>query len=117
MGLQKQIKQDNGIILNYHRIVTLSKITNISNVIEVSSYINETEREKEKRYQELQKRNVNKEELTKEEREELEKGINVLVETEYISTSYDADMTIENAYEYLKTLDKYKKSKDILEEK
>ena len=60
MGLQKQIKQDNGIILNYHRIVTLSKITNISNVIEVSSYINETEREKEKRYQELQKRNVNK---------------------------------------------------------
>ncbi len=117
MGLQKEIKQDNEIILNYHRIVTLSKITNISNVLEVNSYINETEREKEKRYQELQKRNANGEGLTKEEKEELEKGINVLIEAEYISTNYDVNMTIENAYEYLKTLDKYKKSRDILEDR
>lgn len=113
MALQKRIKKDNGIILNYHRIVALNKITNVLNAIEVNSYINETQRAKEQRYQELQRKNANGEELTDEEREELQKGIDVLVEADYISTDYDADMTIEQAYEYLKTLDKYKNSKDV----
>lgn len=113
MAIQKEIEKENGIILNYHRIVALNKITNISNTIEINSYINETQREKERKYQDLQKKNINKEELTKEEKQELEKGINVLVETEYINTNYDADMTIEQAYSYLKTLDKYKKSKNV----
>ncbi len=113
MALEKRIKQDNGIILNYHRIVALNKITNVLNAIEANSYINETQRAKEQRYQELQRKNANGEELTDEEREELQKGIDVLVEADYISTDYDADMTIEQAYEYLKTLDKYKNSKDV----
>lgn len=113
MALQKEIEQDNGVVLNYHRIVALNKVTNMSNIIEVNSYISASQREKEQIYQELQKRNVNKEELTKEEKQALEKGINVLVEAEYISIPYDADMTIEQAYDYLKTLDKYKNSENI----
>lgn len=113
MALQKEIEQDNGIILNYHRIVALNKITNILNAIEVNSYINEEQRAKEQRYQELQRKNASDEELTEEEREELQKGINVLVEADYISTEYDADMTIDQAYKYLKTLDKYKDAKNI----
>lgn len=113
MALEKRIKQDNGIILNYHRIVALNKITNVLNAIEVNSYINETQRAKEQRYQELQRKNANGEELTDGEREELQKGIDVLVEAAYISIDYDADMTIEQAYEYLKTLDKYKNSKNV----
>lgn len=113
MALQKEIEQENGIILNYHRIVSLSKITNIANTIEVNSYISTSQREKEMRYQELQKKNSNEEELTEEERKELNKGINVLVQAEYINTTYDETMTIEQAYDYLKTLDKYKESKDV----
>lgn len=116
MALQKNIELENGVILNYHRIATLSKITNIANIIEVNSYTSEKQRLKEKRYQKLQKRNVNKEELTKEEKEELEKGINVLVEAEYINLNYNKDMTIEQAYDYLKTLEKYKDSENVIEE-
>lgn len=113
MALQKEIELDNGIILNYHRITSLSKLTNISNNIEVSSYINENQREKEKVYQELQKKNANEEELTQEERELLEKGINVLVQADFISIPYDENMTIESAYEYLKTTEKYKDAIDV----
>lgn len=113
MALQKEIELENGIILNYHRIASLNKITNISNNIEVNSYVSESQREKEKAYQELQIKNASEEELTEEEKEELEKGINVLVEADYITIPYDENMTIENAYEYLKTTEKYKEAEDI----
>lgn len=99
--------------MNYHRIVSLNKITNISNNIEVNSYTSKKQREKEKRYQELQKKNANGEELTEEEKEELDKGINILVEADYIEIEYDVNMTIESAYEYLKTTEKYKEAEDI----
>lgn len=113
MALQKEIELDNGIVLNYHRINSLNKITNISNNIEVNSYISKSQREKEKIYQELQKKSANGEELTDEEQAELEKGINVLVEADFVSISYDEEMTIETAYEYLKTTEKYKNTEDI----
>lgn len=112
MALKKEIQLENGIILNYHRIANLSKITNISNTIEVNLYINAEQREKERRYQELQKRSTTNE-LTEIEQEELKKGINVLVESEYISIPYDETMIIEQAYEYLKTLDRYKDSENV----
>lgn len=108
MALQKEIELENGIILNYHRITSLNKITNISNNIEVNSYISESQREKEKRYQQLQKKLASGEELTQEEQEELNKGINVLVEADYINIPYNEEMTIQDAYEYLKTTEKYK---------
>ena len=108
MALQKEIELENGIILNYHRITSLNKITNISNNIEVNSYISESQREKEKRYQQLQKKSASGEELTQEEQEELNKGINVLVEADYINIPYNEEMTIQDAYEYLKTTEKYK---------
>ena len=113
MALKKEIELENGIVLNYHRITSLNKITNISNNIEVNSYISESQREKEKRYQELQKKNASGEELTPEEQEELNNGINVLVEADYISIPYDENMTIESAYEYLKTTEKYKNAENV----
>ena len=33
MGLKKQIELDNGIVTNYHRIVSINKITNNSIII------------------------------------------------------------------------------------
>lgn len=113
MALQKEIELDNGIILNYHRITSLNKLTNISNNIEVNSYISESQRQKEKEYQEVQRKSINEEELTSEEQELLEKGINVLVQADFISIPYDGEMTIESAYEYLKTTEKYKDSEDM----
>ena len=113
MALQKQIELENGVVINYHRVTSLNKITNISNTIEVSSYTNENQRLKEKAYQDLQKRQANGEELTEEEQLQLNQGIDVFINTEYINIPYDENMTIENAYEYLKNLDKYKDSIDV----
>ena len=127
MGLKKEIELNNGVVLNYHRIVSLNKITNITNTIEVNSYISASQREKEKAYQELQLKSATIsaalaaqevhidedgnlvsssepiESLTEAEQEELNKGINVMVITDFINIPYDETMTIEKAYDYLKT--------------
>lgn len=112
MAILKKVKLDNGIELNYHRITSLKMITNLSNNIEISSYINEEQRLKEKEYQKLQLKNI-EEKLTGKEKEKLNEGINVFIRTEYINIDYDNDMTIIKAYDYLKTTDKFKNSKDI----
>nr|DAI63192.1 MAG TPA: hypothetical protein [Caudoviricetes sp.] len=113
MALQKEIELENGVILNYHRITNLSKITNISNLIEVSSYISEAQRKKEKAYQDLQKKSANHEPLSTEEQMKLEKGMNVLVNSDYITLNYDEEMTIEDAYNYLKRTEKFKNAELI----
>ena len=113
MALQKQIELESGVILNYHRITSLNKITNIVNTIEVSSYTNEVQRNKEQQYQLVQKKSANNEELTEEEQKLLDNGINVFIDTDYINISYNESMTIEKAYDYLKTLEKYKNSTNV----
>ena len=129
MALIKEIELENGVVLKYHRITSLNKITNQSNTIEVNSYISEKQREKEQEYQEKQQQfgqlreELENNKLTEEEQEilqnqynelekELEKGINVLVEADFISLPYDEEMTIEDAYDYLKMTDKYKNGKN-----
>lgn len=94
MALKKEIELENGIILNYHRIVSINKITNNQNIIEVASYINETQREKEK--------------------EAIEKGepFDVFIYSQYFNQEYDAEENIQDAYDYLKTLDEFKDAED-----
>ena len=94
MGLRKEITLDNGVILNYHRIVSLNNITNVSTIIEVGSYTSEEKREEEK----VAIQNA--------------QSIDVFIDTEYINKDYTENMTIEQAYDYLKTLDKFKSSED-----
>ena len=113
MALQKEIELDNGVIINYHRITSLNNITNVNTLLEVSSYINENQRNKEKRYQEVQKKHADGEDLTEEEMQLLEKGIDVFIESDFITIPYDEAMTIESAYDYLKTTDKYSGSIDV----
>lgn len=98
MALQKEVELDNGVILNYHRIVSLNKITNQANIIEIASYANEKKREEEKTYYESNDNNA---------------SMNVYIETTYINKSYDEDEKIEDAYSYLKTLEKYKNAENI----
>lgn len=97
MGLKKEIELDNGIKLNYHRIVSINKITNNSIVIEVGSYIS-----KEKRQEEIDYYNSTDE----------FKKMNVFIDTTYINKEYSEDETIKDLYEYLKTTEKFKDAED-----
>lgn len=98
MALQKKIELENGIILNYHRIVSLNKITNNTNIIEVASYTS-----KEKRQEEIDYCSSSEENKT----------MNVYIDTTYINKEYSETETIEDTYSYLKTLDKFKDAEDI----
>lgn len=92
MALKKEIKMNNGIILTYHRIVSLNKITNNSSIIEVASYLKEEERQKEIIYFES---------------EDPDKKCDVIIVTEYIAKEYNEDETIKDAYDYLKTIEMF----------
>lgn len=100
MAIKKEIELENGIIVNYHRIVSINKITNDCNIIEVASYTSEKQRDKEKEYYRSTDEN---------------KQMNVFIDTKYIQKDYSECETIEECYEYLKTLDKFKDAKDVLE--
>lgn len=95
MALKKEIVLNNGVITKYHRIVSINNVTNVCNLIEVASYTSEEKREEEKNAIK------NSEEM------------NVFIDTAYINKEYEEDFTIEQAYDYLKTLDKFKDSEDM----
>lgn len=92
MALNKKIELENGIITNYHRIVSINKITNIQLTIEVASYINE-----EKRQQEIDYYNSTEE----------NKKMDVFINTIFINKEYNEDDTIKDLYEYLKTTERF----------
>jgi hypothetical protein len=95
MALKKDIELDNGIVVTYHRIVSIVKVTNSSCAIEVASYINEAQREKEK--------------------EALKDGssMNIFIDTTYISKEYDEEEVISDIYNYLKETEKFKDAEDL----
>lgn len=98
MALLKNIELDNGIILNYHRIVTITKITNHSIVLEIAGYTSKLKRE-----QEIQ---------------QWENGetITAYIDTTFMSVDYDEKTTIKDWYDYLKTTEKYSGAEDDEEE-
>lgn len=94
MGLKKEITLGNGVSVNYHRIVSINNITNVSTIIEVASYTSKEKREEEK------------------DAIENATEMNVFIDTEYINKEYTENLTIKEAYKYLKTLDKFKDAID-----
>ena len=98
MALLKSIELDSGIILNYHRIVTITKITNHSIVLEIAGYTS-----KEKREQEV-RQFKNGEDIT------------VYIDTTFMSVEYDENTTIKDWYSYLKTTEKYNGAEDDKDE-
>ena len=98
MALEKQIELDNGVIVNYHRVVSINKITNNQNVIEIASYTSKAKRQEEKDYY------IN---------EDDNKSMNVFINTNYISKEYNEKETISDVSNYLKTLDNFKNAIDI----
>lgn len=100
MALKKDVELDNGIVTNYHRIVSLDFITNEQTIIEIASYINESKREEEM--------NVLEQARTTGEYPQT----NIFIDTTYINKEYDENDSIKSCYEYLKTLDKFKDAED-----
>ncbi len=98
MALKKEIVLENGVTVNYHRIVSLNKLINKSNIIEVASYTSKQKRKEEQNYYVS---------------EEQDKQMNIFIDTNYINKNYDENETIEDAYKYLKTTEKFKEAEDI----
>ena len=97
MALKKNVVLDNGITLNYHRVVSVNNITNQTSIIEVASYINEEQRNKEKAWYETNS----------------QEDMNVFINTKYYSKEYDKNLNVDNAYEYLKTLTEFEDAENI----
>lgn len=91
MALYKSIKQDDGVTTNYHRILYLHTTTNRQNSIAVLSYVDDESR---------------KSELENIMSQPYQKAVTY-------ETAYDESMTIESAYEYLKTLPLFEGATDI----
>lgn len=91
MALYKEITQSDGIVTSYHRILFIQTTTNHHNSIAVLSYIDSAARENEKS-------NVMSQPYRRSITYEM---------------AYDANMTIESAYDYLKTLPKFEGATDI----
>lgn len=95
MAILKKITLDNGIITNYHRVVSVNNITNITSIIEIASYTTQEKREQEKNAIENNQK------------------MNVFVDSEYINIPYNPELNVNSAYDYLKQTEKYSRSKDV----
>jgi hypothetical protein len=104
MGLKKDIVLDNGITLNYHRVVGVNSVTNVNTIIEIAGYVNEEKRLEEKQYLQSQLEEGHNEEIP---------VVNNIISSYTIELPFDKDMNVDSAYKYLVTLDKYKGSKKV----
>lgn len=91
MALYKEIRQDDGVVTAYHRILFVHLTTNCQNSIAVLSYVDGESRESEKE-------NIM--------RQPYQKSVTY-------ETAYDPTMTIKSAYDYLKTLPQFEGAVDI----
>ena len=98
MALQKKIELKSGIVVNYHRIVSINKITNNTTLIEIASYINSEKRKEEEDYYNSTEEN---------------KTMNVFINTTFINKEYAEDETIKDLYDYLKTTELFKDAEDV----
>lgn len=98
MALKKAIELDNGVVVNYHRISNISTLVNKMIMITIVSYVNSDKRDEEtaeKPPEESYLHDVNNVITTMSEEKEYEEGFDVV-----------------KAYEYLKSLDKFKDAED-----
>lgn len=98
MALCKNIIAANGVPVVYHRIALLSIDVNNQNTILVHSYISDSGRQIEKDHAAglLEMNSSNR----------------PYVDAVYYNLDYDGTMTLEKAYEWLKTLPQYEGAED-----
>lgn len=95
MALSKNIELNNGITVNYHRVVSVNNVTNQTSIIEIASYTSKSKRDEEKL------------KLTNKE------PMNIFINTEYMNINYNKNLNVDAAYNYLKTLEKFSNSTDV----
>ena len=98
MAILKSIELQNGITVNYHRVVSVNNVTNHASIIEVAGYTSKAKREEEK------EKLANNEEM------------DIFISSDYLETPYDPDLNVISAYEYLKTTEKFASCEDDLYE-
>lgn len=89
MALKKEIRQSDGVVTNYHRILYIQSTINSHDSIAVVSYVDEIGRAMESNGDRPYRAAVTYEK------------------------DYEENMTIEDAYRYLKTLPDYEDAEDI----
>lgn len=91
MALYKEIRQNDGVITNYHRILYIQNMINSHCSIAVASYVDKDARISEQE--------------------------NIIMQpykqAKTFETSYDEAMSPEKAYEYLKTLPEFEGAENI----
>ena len=97
MAIIKNITLDSGVIVNYHRVVSVNNITNMTSIIEVASYTSKAKREEEK------------------QAIENAESMNVFIHTQYLNIPYDPQLNVNSAYAYLKTTEEYSGGEDDLD--
>lgn len=96
MAISKHLVMPNGVPLEYWRIVSLTTVVNNQSIIEVAGYVNQGKREEE-------------------QNADVEHGSSAYIETIYINIDYDPNMSVAKAYEYLKTLEEFSGSEDVID--
>lgn len=116
MALMKTTASQIGVPLTYHRVTNINVFTNQNNVIFVLSYISEEERlkeieslEKAKKYNERLENNIGDPNFDPGEPVIYQAAFS---EEQVFATPYDQYMTIDSAYEYLKTLPEFEGAED-----
>lgn len=94
MALIKSITLDNGVTINYHRVVSVNNITNHASIIEIGSYTSKEKRQEEKSALENNQ------------------PMNIFIHAEYLNIPYNSNLNVNSAYEYLKGLEKFENSED-----
>lgn len=97
MALKKTIILENGIPMNYHRIVEINNIVNRGTFLKIRSYVNEEQRLKEKN-------------------KEIRYSDDIYIIDDYTVLEYNDKLSIKEAYEFLKTTEKYQGAEDVFEE-
>lgn len=104
MGLKKHVTLSNGVQLNYFRVVCMNVITNQQNTIEVAGYTSQAKRREEQAaYAECSETGSFPE-------------IEVFIDTQFYAAPYDQEMTIADAYGWLKENAGFEQATDIFEE-
>lgn len=88
MALSKSIEQEDGVVTTYHRILFIQSMINKHDSIAVGSYVNATSRSGE------------------------EEGKRPYKSCITFEKDYQEDMTVEDAYSYLKTLPEFEGAED-----
>lgn len=98
MAIEKEVTRHNGLTFNYHRVVSVNGVSNRESIIEVASYLNKLERNKEAAA--------------------IQNGVpmDVIVSTQYVTAPYDPNMGITGAYQYIKGIEPFTDPHDVFEE-